>query len=81
MCVFGALDQLSADVPLNRASPNRAFEASKLGHPACGSGISSNANSLRYPTKKGSAPERFPTSMFDNIQCMVIFTETLNNNP
>lgn len=44
MCVFGALDQLSADVPLNRASPNRAFEASKLGHPACGSGISSNAN-------------------------------------
>lgn len=44
MCVFRALDQLSADVPLNRASPNRAFEASKLGHPACGSGISSNAN-------------------------------------
>lgn len=42
--VFGVLDQLSADVPLNRASPNGAFEASKLGHPACGSGISSNAN-------------------------------------
>lgn len=80
MCVFGALDQLSTDVPLNPASPNRAFEASKLGHPACGSGISSNANSLRYPTEKGSAPERLPASMFDNIQCTVIFAQTLNDN-
>lgn len=33
-----------ADVLLYRASPNRVFEASKLGHPACDSGISSNTN-------------------------------------
>lgn len=33
-----------ADVLLYRASPNRAFEASNLGHPARDSGINSNTN-------------------------------------
>lgn len=42
--ILSVLGLIWADVLLYRASPNRAFEASKLGHPACDSGISSNTN-------------------------------------
>lgn len=42
--ILSALGRIWAGVLLYRASPNRAFEASKLGHPACDSGINSNTN-------------------------------------
>lgn len=42
--IFSVLGRIWAGVLLYRASPHRAFEASKLGHPACDSGISSNTN-------------------------------------
>ena len=42
--ILSGLGRIGAGVLLQRASPNRAFEASKLGHPACDSGISSNTN-------------------------------------
>lgn len=42
--VLTSLGEIWAGVLLYRASPNRAFEACKLGHPACDSGITSNAN-------------------------------------
>lgn len=57
-----------ADVLLYRASPNQAFEAFKLCHPACDSGIHWNSNYLLLlPHQKSTAPECLLASVLHTV--------------